>query len=138
MAEPLTGIVDVRLDPRVCEAAVVTDADGAIVTFTGVVRDQHDGRRVVGLRYDAHPRAADFLEQVCAKHRSTDVRVAAQHRIGELSVGELAVVVAVSSPHRAEAFTVCARVIDEIKEQVPIWKFETYADGEAEWQEPGC
>lgn len=138
MSSTLPGVVDEPLDPRACEDAVRTDADGAVVTFTGVVRDHHDGRGVTALRYEAHPRAAEFLEQVCARHRREDVRVAAQHRVGQLGVGDLAVVVAVASPHRAEAFTVCATVIDEIKQQVPIWKFETYADGAAGWQAPGC
>ncbi|GAB18018.1 molybdopterin synthase large subunit MoaE [Gordonia effusa NBRC 100432] len=138
MVSHLPGIVDEPLDPRGCEGAVRTDADGAVVTFTGVVRDHHDGRSVTALRYDAHPRAAEFLAHVCAKYRTGDIRVAAQHRIGDLRIGDVAVVVAVATPHRAEAFTLCAKVIDEIKTQVPIWKFETYADGASDWQTGQC
>ncbi|GAB09570.1 molybdenum cofactor biosynthesis protein E [Gordonia araii NBRC 100433] len=133
--EPIVGR---RLDPRDCEAAVRTDSDGAVVTFTGTVRDHHGGRTVTSLRYEAHPRAAEFLEQACQRHRTREVRVAAQHRVGELTIGEVAVVVAVSSAHRREAFAVCAAVIDDVKSSVPIWKYETYADGDAGWQEPGC
>lgn len=129
----MTDIVDDPLDPRVCEGRVRTDADGALVTFTGVVRDHHGGRSVAGLRYEAHPEADRFLQEVLAKHRGEEIRVAAQHRVGELAVGELAVVVAVAAPHRGEAFSVCEAVIDEIKSSVPIWKYETYVDGDSEW-----
>lgn len=132
------AIVDAPLDPRVCETAVLTDADGAVVTFTGTVRDHHDGRTVTALRYEAHPRAAEFLDRVCSAHRRDDVRVAAQHRVGDLAIGDLAVVVAVSAPHRREAFAVCAAVIDEIKATVPIWKYESYGDGDESWQVPHC
>ncbi|GED97520.1 molybdenum cofactor biosynthesis protein MoaE [Gordonia crocea] len=135
---PLAAIVDAAVDPRDCESAVRTDADGALVTFTGTVRDHHDDRPVTALRYEAHPRAAEFLDRVCARYRSGEIRVAAQHRVGDLAIGEIAVVVAVAAPHRAEAFSVCAAVIDEIKATVPIWKFETYADGRSEWQTPTC
>lgn len=125
------------LDPRVCEDAVRTSADGAVVTFTGVVRDHHAGRRVRALRYDAHPRAAEFLVAVCERRRSSNIRISAQHRIGDLSVGDIAVVVAVASAHRAEAFAICAAVIDDLKSSVPIWKYEHYDDGSAAWQS-GC
>ena len=134
----MTGIVEHPLDPRDCEARVHTDADGAVVTFTGVVRDHHDGRAVTGLRYEAHPRADEFLQQVLTAHRRDDIRVAAQHRVGALAVGEVAVVVAVAAAHRGEAFAVCAQVIDEIKATVPIWKYESYADGDADWVTPCC
>lgn len=138
MDASLPGIVDEPLNPRDSEDAVRSDADGAVVTFTGVVRNHHDGRGVNALRYEAHPRAAEYLAAVCERHGTADIRVAAQHRVGELRVGEVAVVVAVASPHRAEAFAVCATVIDEIKAQVPIWKYETYADGNADWQTGRC
>lgn len=129
----MTDICEQPLDPRVCEARVLSDADGALVTFTGVVRNHHGGRAVHGLRYEAHPAADRFLQEVLARHRSGDIRVAAQHRVGDLGIGEFAVVVAVAAPHRGEAFDVCERVIDEIKSQVPIWKHETYADGDTAW-----
>ncbi|MFT3662876.1 MAG: molybdenum cofactor biosynthesis protein MoaE [Gordonia sp. (in: high G+C Gram-positive bacteria)] len=128
-----TDILSAPLDPRVCAERVRTDADGALVTFTGIVRNHHGGRAVTRLRYEAHPRADRFLQEVLARHRTDDVRVAAQHRVGELDVGEIAVVVAVAAPHRGAAFDVCETVIDEIKSAVPIWKYETYADGDADW-----
>lgn len=121
------------LDVRAVERAVLTDADGALVTFTGVVRDHHGGRRVSALSYHAHPQAGRFLTEVLDRHRTDDVRVAGVHRIGDLAIGELAVVVCVAAPHRGEAFEICARVIDEIKTDVPIWKHETYADGDTAW-----
>ncbi|GAA3958768.1 molybdenum cofactor biosynthesis protein MoaE [Gordonia caeni] len=129
----MSDILDRPLDPRVCEQRVLTDADGALVTFTGVVRDHHDGRAVASLRYEAHPAADRFLQEVLDRHRTEEVRVAAQHRVGDLAIGDAAVVVAVAAPHRGEAFEVCARVIDEIKSQVPIWKHETYTDGDTAW-----
>ena len=136
MSDPMPVIVDSAIDPRACEAAVRTDADGAVVTFTGTVRDHHDNRRVTALRYEGHPRADEFLEQACARYRTPDIRIAAQHRVGDLTIGDIAVVVAVSAAHRREAFEVCAAVIDAIKSSVPIWKYETYADGSADWQAP--
>lgn len=129
----MSDILDRPLDPRVCEQRVLTDADGALVTFAGVVRNHHDGRAVASLRYEAHPTADRFLQEVLARHRTGGVRVAAQHRIGDLAIGDTAVVVAVAAPHRGAAFEVCARVIDEIKSQVPIWKHETYTDGDTAW-----
>lgn len=133
MADLLEPIVDRDLDPRDCERVALTDADGALVTFTGAVRDHHGGRAVTGLRYEAHPKAGTFLGRVVERFQRGDVRVAAQHRVGSLGVGDLAVVVAVAAPHRREAFEVCAEVIDAIKSEVPIWKHETYADGTVEW-----
>ncbi len=138
MSSGLAPIVGTPLDPRACEAAVHSDADGAVVTFVGAVRDHHDGRSVTGLHYEAHPRAGEFLTRVCDAHRGPAVRVAAQHRVGDLAIGDAAVVVAVAAAHRREAFAVCAAVIDAIKATVPIWKFETYADGSADWQTAGC
>lgn len=129
----MSDILSGPLDPRECEGRVRTDADGAVVTFTGVVRAHHGGRPVTALRYEAHPEADRFLQQVLARHRGDDVRVAAQHRVGDLVVGDLAVVVAVAAPHRGAAFALCETVIDEIKSQVPIWKFETYGDGDTAW-----
>ncbi len=129
----MSDILTTPLDPRVCEKRVLTAADGALVTFTGAVRDHHGGRAVRGLRYEAHPDADRFLQQVLDRHRTDEVRIAAQHRVGDLAIGDLAVVVAVAAPHRGAAFTVCERVIDEIKSQVPIWKHESYADGDTAW-----
>ena len=129
-------IIDTPIDPRHAERAVLTASDGAVVTFTGVVRDHNDGRSVRDLTYEAHPAAGTFMRRVLDAHAAPDVRIAAQHRTGDLVIGDLAVVVAVAAPHRGEAFAVCAAVIDDIKSQVPIWKNERYTDGTTAWVEP--
>ncbi|MBK8171693.1 MAG: molybdenum cofactor biosynthesis protein MoaE [Sandaracinaceae bacterium] len=109
---------------------------GAVAVFLGTVRDHADGKSVASLSYEAHPALAPkelkrALEEVCAGY--SDVRLAALHRVGHLAVGDVAVVVAASAAHRAEAFAACRRAIDRIKEIVPIWKQEFAADGSAEW-----
>jgi molybdopterin synthase catalytic subunit len=108
---------------------------GAVVTFTGVVRDHAEGRAgVTALTYEAYEEhaTARIAEVVAeARHRWPEVRrIAAVHRVGDLVVGDDAVVVSVSSPHRGEAFEAAAFVIDTVKATVPIWKRETWADGE--------
>ncbi len=115
--------------------AVADPAAGGIVLFTGVVRDHDHGRDVQRLSYSAHPAAAEQLRRVCAEVADAhDVTaVAAVHRVGDLAIGDLAVVVAVSCPHRAEAFTACRALIDQLKETVPVWKHQLFGDGESEW-----
>jgi molybdopterin synthase catalytic subunit len=90
---------------------------------------------VVRLSYSAHPSAAAELRRVCEKVAAEfDVSaLAAVHRVGDLEIGELAVVVAVSCPHRAEAFTACRALIDQLKQTVPVWKQQLYTGGESEW-----
>jgi len=115
--------------------AVRDPAAGGIALFTGVVRDHDQGRGVARLSYSAHPSAAAELRRVAEKvAASFGVRaLAAVHRTGELDVGEIAVVVAVSCPHRAEAFDACRALIDELKATVPIWKHQEFGDGGSEW-----
>lgn len=117
--------------------AVEDSAAGAVATFIGQVRD-HDpdvAGAVEFLEYEAHPDAESFLidiaRRVIGEH---PVRVAVTHRIGRLEVGDLAVVIAVSSPHRALAFDVCREVIETIKTDLPIWKRQTDAEGDASWK----
>ena len=107
----------------------------AIALFSGTVRNHDRGRDVQHLGYSAHPSAAAELRRVCEKITADfDVTaIAAVHRVGELDVGDLAVVVAVSCPHRAEAFTACRALIDELKQTVPVWKHQVFGDGESEW-----
>lgn len=131
------------LDAREVEALVETGSAGAIVAFTGVVRDRARGRAVVALEYEAYrPAAEAMLGQIgdeIAARWGID-RVAIAHRTGRLAVGEASVVIAVASPHRQEAFAACAYAIERLKEIVPIWKKEQYDDGatwigsEAEYQ----
>jgi molybdopterin synthase catalytic subunit len=116
-------------------AAVRDPGAGGVAVFVGTVREHDAGRHVVRLEYSAHPSAQDELrrvaEKVVADHPVS--RLAAVHRVGSLEIGELAVVAAVSCPHRAEAFAACRQLIDELKASVPIWKHQQFADGTAEW-----
>lgn len=134
MAESLAVISAEPLDRAAVEAAVLSAADGALVVFEGVVRDHDHGAGVLSLDYRAHPEAERFLAEVCAEvAASTGLRVAAAHRVGHLVVGDVALVAAVAAPHRAEAFAACARLVDEVKARVPIWKRQHLADGPTEW-----
>jgi molybdopterin synthase catalytic subunit len=120
--------------------AVQARAAGAVALFVGVVRDHDAGRPVTSLGYSAHPTAEAVLHQVVesvvaaqAHERGRIEAVAAVHRIGELAIGDVAVVVAVACGHRGLAFTVCQQLVDEIKSRVPIWKHQVFADGSDEW-----
>jgi molybdopterin synthase catalytic subunit len=117
------------------QAAVADPAAGGIAVFAGTVRDHDHGRGVTELSYSAHPSAAAQLRQVAEQIAARyDVRaVAAVHRVGDLAIGDLAVVVAVSSGHRATAFDACRALIDELKATVPIWKHQRFAGGDSEW-----
>jgi len=134
MPEVLTRIVDAPIDRAELEEFARSSADGAVVVFEGVIRDHDHGAGVSALDYEAHPDAARFLEQVCAEvAASASLRVAAVHRIGHLVVGDIALLAVVAAPHRAEAFAACARLVDEIKQRVPIWKRQHLDDGVTEW-----
>ncbi len=118
------------------EQLVSQAAAGAVVGFAGVVRDHDDDRAVVRLEYAAHPSAGETLFEVLAEVAATAPGVralAASHRVGTLAVGEAALVVAVSADHRAAAFATCARLVDTVKERLPVWKHQFFADGGDEW-----
>jgi molybdopterin synthase catalytic subunit len=133
------ALVDVRDAPLSldeCLDAVKHPAAGGVALFTGIVRDHADGKPVARLDYEAHPELATkemrrVLEGIAAE--MPGVRLAATHRFGQLAIGDLAVVIAASAPHRGEAFAACRLAIDRIKETVPIWKKEWGPDGEAHW-----
>ena len=110
-------------------------AAGGIALFIGVVRDHDKGKQVSALSYTAHPTADEELRQVAERIAAKyDVHaIAAVHRVGNLDIGDLAVVVGVSSGHRATAFDACRALIDVLKETVPIWKHQRFAGGESEW-----
>lgn len=116
-------------------AAVRSNTAGAIVTFSGDVRDNDHGRDVASLEYEAHPTAQNLLEKVAseiaARHEVLSVAVA--HRHGPIPIGESALVAAVAAKHRKAAFDACADLVDEVKEQIPIWKHQVFADGTDEW-----
>ncbi|MFN4260408.1 MAG: molybdenum cofactor biosynthesis protein MoaE [Gemmataceae bacterium] len=112
---------------------------GAVVTFLGTVRDLTDGKITVALDYEAYPVMAE--KKMAEIEADTRDRwpvgdIALVHRLGHLDVGEISVAVAVSCPHRVQAFEACRHAIDRLKELVPIWKKENWADGSTEWVHP--
>lgn len=118
------------------EHLVAHQASGAVVGFAGVVRDHDGGREVVRLEYSAHPHAEQVLFEVLAEVAATAAGVraiAASHRVGTLGIGEAALVVAVSADHRAAAFQTCARIVEIVKERLPVWKHQFFVDGTDEW-----
>ena len=116
-------------------AAVADDRAGATVTFTGMTRVESRGRRVLYLDYEAYPGMAEQeLERIATRlYDSFELcGVAITHRIGRVDIGETSVAIAVSAPHRADAFAACREAIDTLKQTVPLWKKEVYEGGE-EW-----
>jgi molybdopterin synthase catalytic subunit len=116
-------------------AAVSDPRAGGTALFVGTVRDNDEGKDVTGLGYSAHPSVETALREVAARVATAHpvTALAAVHRVGELVVGDLAVVVAVSCPHRGDAFSACRMLIDDLKSQVPIWKHQQFSDGSDEW-----
>jgi molybdopterin synthase catalytic subunit len=125
------------LEPQRLVDHVRKDEAGAVALFYGVVRNENMGRRVLYLEYDAYPEMAErtmrqISEEIAARYPITDVAI--QHRTGRLEIGETSLLVAVSSPHRKEAFEACHALVNRLKEVVPIWKKEVWEGGE-EWIE---
>ncbi|HKE15320.1 MAG TPA: molybdopterin converting factor subunit 1 [Kofleriaceae bacterium] len=119
---------------RVVRAVSSPDA-GGVVTFTGVVRRHSAGRAVERLEYEAYGEMAEKVMRALCDEVEAEIagaRVAVEHRVGALAIGDVAVVIAASAAHRAEAFTACRALIDRLKQRVPIWKKEIGPDG-AEW-----
>lgn len=130
-AEPIVGIADLM-------ARVRADSDGAILLFTGVVRDHHQGRSVTELSYEAYEEMAAsalrrICKEVCGRFEIGDVAVV--HRVGRLEIGEISVAIAVAAPHRDPAYKASREIIERLKREVPIWKKERYADGGESWVE---
>jgi molybdopterin synthase catalytic subunit len=135
----------IEITPSPIDHAAVTDRvrathAGAVCTFLGTVRDLTGDRETVGLAYEAYGEMA--LEKLTeleseARRRWPIVDLAVVHRTGDLAPGDVSVVVAVSTPHRQHAFEACRWLMDTLKEVVPIWKRETWADGTEEWVHPG-
>lgn len=131
----LLALRDTPIDVAEVLAAVADPGAGGVVSFTGLVRDHDGGRGVTELEYVAHPDAAEALRRV-AEQVAVDLPVhalAAVHRTGLLAVGDVAVVVAASAAHRGQAFEAARRLIDDLKDQVPVWKRQVFADGGQEW-----
>lgn len=131
----LVAIRDTPLSTAEVLAAVESPAAGGTVLFSGAVRDVDGGRAVTRLDYTAHPSAEAKLREVAESvaERFPVVAAAVVHRVGELKIGDLAVVLAVSCPHRGEAFDAARALIDELKQTVPIWKHQVFDDGSEEW-----
>lgn len=131
-----TWITSEPIDPGAVLASVGASDDGAVLLFLGTVRNHNDGRQVTGIRYDAYVAMAERvlaeIAEEAARMLGTN-RISVAHRIGELTVGDVSVAIAVSSPHRAEAFEACRYVIEEIKRRLPIWKKEHHPSGESTW-----
>jgi len=126
------------IDPAAVLKRVGEPRDGAAALFVGMVRNSNEGRPVDGMEYEGYrDMARDQLAAIAAEaaQQAGSDRVAVVHRLGELAVGEVSVAIAVSSPHRAEAFRAARYVIEEIKKRLPIWKRERYLDGEQAWLE---
>ena len=131
----LIAVRDSELSVDEVRAAVADPAAGGIALFAGAVRDSDHDRAVSGLSYSAHPSAEAELRRVAEviAEKYPVIGIAAVHRVGDLAIGDLAVVLAVSCPHRAEAFDACRDLIDILKASVPIWKHQRFDDGTAEW-----
>ncbi|MGW2159863.1 molybdenum cofactor biosynthesis protein MoaE [Nonomuraea sp. NPDC001699] len=131
----LLGIRDTPLSVGEVLAAVEDHAAGGTAIFIGTVRERDHGKPVTRLSYSAHPSAPDELRRVAEKVAADFpvTAIAAVHRVGDLGLGDTAVIVAVASPHRDEAFKASRRLIDDLKSEVPIWKHQVFADGETEW-----
>ncbi len=133
---PAFRFLRTAIDTAALRAELADPACGGYAAFEGWVRDHNEGQRVRQLEYEAYEQlAVREAERIVAEARTrfAVVHAACAHRLGDLAVGELAVWVGVSAPHRHEAFLACRYIIDEIKQRLPIWKKEHYAGGDSGW-----
>jgi molybdopterin synthase catalytic subunit len=131
-------LLDIRAEPLSVDevlSSVVDQSAGAVDLFIGTVRGEDRGREVVELDYTAHPTARERLREVAEQVAETHAvrALGAVHRVGDLKIGDIAVIVAVSSSHRADAFAACQQLIDTLKATLPIWKHQIFRDGSDEW-----
>lgn len=128
-------VTDSPLDVDTMAAKVAGASSGAVVTFSGNVRNHDGGRDVTALTYEIHPSAQSVLTEVvaevAARHAINGAAVA--HRFGPILIGEAAFVVAISAAHRKSAFDACREMVDVVKDRLPIWKHQHFADGTDEW-----
>ena len=136
-------ITDQVINTDALRAEFGDETCGAVVLFDGLVRNHHEGKAVFALAYEHHPIMAEPAGQKIMKEaleKFPVTHVMAVHRVGDVPIGEAAVITMAAASHRAEAFAACQYLIDEIKHRVPIWKFETYEDGSSAYTEQcaGC
>jgi len=128
-------VTEAPISVETLAASVKSDRAGAIVTFSGDVRNHDKGKEVAALSYEIHPSAPTVIrkitEEVCAKYEVVNVAVA--HRYGEIPIGESAFVVAVSAAHRIAALNCCEELVERVKAELPIWKYQSFSDGSTEW-----
>lgn len=130
----MATITDAAIDEGIIRAAVELPSSGAVVVFSGVVRNHDEGLDILSLDYQAHPEAQRILAECCAAVAAeTGLSVAAAHRVGHLAIGDIALSAAASAAHRREAFDACELLVERIKSTVPIWKRQHYKDGHSEW-----
>ena len=110
---------------------------GAVLVFTGIVRNHHNNKSVVAVTYDAHPSLTQgVLKQICSEASTrfgSQSALAVAHRTGRVELSEASVVIAVGSPHRDEAYEISRYILEEIKTRLPVWKKEHYENGDSEW-----
>ena len=138
------GVLRVAVGPEAIDVnsllKAVSDAGvGAVSLFLGTVRDLNDGRPVTGIEYEAYQPMAEqelriIAQEVC--DATPGLRLAIEHRVGTLRVGDVSVAIAASHAHRAQALDATRSVIDTLKKRVPIWKQEYYTDGDRAWVDP--
>lgn len=134
MSEAVARVVTTAIDEQAVHASVEGPDAGAVVLFHGVIRNHDGGASVTALDYSHHPEAEAFLARIVAEERErTGVRVAAVHRVGELAIGDAALVAAAASAHRREAFEALETLVERIKHEVPIWKRQHFEAGVSEW-----
>ncbi len=132
------ALVTEPIDVAALLARVSSPTVGAVASFLGTVRNVNDNRVVTGIEYSAYEEMAQremraIVAEAAAKVENVAPTIAIEHRLGELSLGDVSVAIAISHPHRAPALDACRYVIEELKKRVPIWKREHYADGTRAW-----
>lgn len=134
MSEVFARVTDTPIDVAVVQAAVDAPDCGAIVLFHGVIRNHDGGESVRALDYSSHPLAEQLLADVVREESErTGLLLAAWHRVGELTIGDSALVAAAASAHRREAFQAIEALVERIKAEVPIWKRQHYTSGSSDW-----
>ena len=133
----LVKIEEEKISSEKAKKYIASEKNGAESIFVGKVRNENDGKKVTAVTYDAHDQAViKSFKEICnaAKDKfDKKAKIFLEHAKGYVPVGEISILIAVSSGHRDEAFKICRYILEEIKHKSPIWKQEHYADGKEEW-----